>query len=348
MTEQINYGVIAFFIYCFIGWIWESSLISMRKKRFINRGFLHGPWLPIYGFGAFCILVTTGPVRSSLPLTFLVGMISASLLEYFTGAAMEKLFHTRYWDYSNSRFNLNGHICLEVSLGWGICASVLTTCIHPHLEKLISHIPTTSAQIASMLLVILFASDVTESVHEAKDTRALLASLSQSRHKLIDIEEKLRVIGTQIMSGKRRTSFSAPFMPYASLPAGHLKCSKQHLVSRLNERRNIKAEILKKLYAKCEDYIHCIDEKLSGVLPASERKRLTSLRDSLMEITLSIHTSELEMASRRTKDILRVLSHLSRNPSAVSKLHSAAFEELTSLLKYNLHRPKNSKRRRKK
>ena len=92
----------------------------MKKGRWVNRGFLNGPFLPIYGFGAVTILISTMSVRDSVPLIFLLGMLGATVLEYVTGACMERMFHVRYWDYSNQKLNLNGHICLTSSLAWGI------------------------------------------------------------------------------------------------------------------------------------------------------------------------------------------------------------------------------------
>lgn len=107
----------------------------------MNRGFLNGPFLPIYGFGAIAILWATLPVRNSIALIYLFGMLSATILEYVTGAAMERLFRVRYWDYSKHKFNLNGHICLGVSLGWGLFAVFLVKGIHLPIESLILQIP---------------------------------------------------------------------------------------------------------------------------------------------------------------------------------------------------------------
>ncbi len=92
-TYSTMQWILFFYIYCFIGWIWETSYVSIRTKHFTNRGFMHGPFLPIYGTGAIVILLATIPVKSIIPLVFLFGMIAATLLEFFTGAAMLKLFH---------------------------------------------------------------------------------------------------------------------------------------------------------------------------------------------------------------------------------------------------------------
>ena len=111
--------VLLFFFYCFCGWVWESCYVSICQRRWVNRGFLNGPLLPIYGFGAIIILFATLPVEDNLYLVWLFGMLAATALEYVTGAAMEALFKVRYWDYSKHRFQLNGHICLSSSIAWG-------------------------------------------------------------------------------------------------------------------------------------------------------------------------------------------------------------------------------------
>ena len=109
-----------FFLYSFLGWIWESGYVSLREKRWMNRGFLNGPLLPIYGFGAVFILLFTLPVAANPLLVFLMGMAGATLMEYVTGSFLENTFHVRYWDYSMYRWNLHGHICLTASLFWGL------------------------------------------------------------------------------------------------------------------------------------------------------------------------------------------------------------------------------------
>ena len=108
-----------FFTYCFLGWIIESTWVSLHQKRFVNRGFLRGPFIPIYGCGAMTLVLVGTPLLKWPVAVFFGGMISASILEYFTGAAMEAIFKVRYWDYSDKPLNLNGHICAFTSVCWG-------------------------------------------------------------------------------------------------------------------------------------------------------------------------------------------------------------------------------------
>jgi len=124
-----------FFTYSVLGWIRESLYVSTKEHQWINRGFLYGPWLPIYGFGAIIILFLTLPVRKNLIWIFLLGMTGATVLEYVTGDVMERLFHVRYWDYSKQPLNVNGHICLGVSLAWGVFSILLVHFLHSPVEQ---------------------------------------------------------------------------------------------------------------------------------------------------------------------------------------------------------------------
>ena len=98
--------VLLFFFYCFCGWVWESCYVSLCQRHWVNRGFLHGPLLPIYGSGAILILLATIPVAEDLRLVWLFGMLAATALEYVTGDVMERIFKVRYWDYSNQKFQI--------------------------------------------------------------------------------------------------------------------------------------------------------------------------------------------------------------------------------------------------
>ena len=120
-----------FFFYSFVGWIWESSYVSILTKRLTNRGFLTGPMLPIYGIGAVVMLCATYPVQSSDVGIFLLGLIAATMLEYVTGVVMEALFQVRYWDYSDKKFNIQGHILPKLLACMGCFYTSLIRVVHP-------------------------------------------------------------------------------------------------------------------------------------------------------------------------------------------------------------------------
>lgn len=179
MVYSQSQWLLFFFSYCFLGWLWESCYVSAKKGEWINRGFLRGPIVPIYGFGAVIVLWLTLPVSSNLFLVFLLGMTGATALEYLTGAAMERLLHVRYWDYSNRRFNLKGYICLECSLAWGAFSVFLVRLLHPFVENLVLQIPAVWSDLFSLLCVICFAADATRSFQSAMDLKVLLEGIEE-------------------------------------------------------------------------------------------------------------------------------------------------------------------------
>lgn len=98
-----------FYFYCFVGWCIESTYVSVHQKRLVNRGFMRGPFLPLYGSGGIMMLVVSMPFQEHLILVYIAGCIGATILEYVTGVTMEALFKVRYWDYSDKKFNFQGH-----------------------------------------------------------------------------------------------------------------------------------------------------------------------------------------------------------------------------------------------
>lgn len=160
---EYRYFFIWFIIYAFIGWIYETTYCSIKERKFVNRGFLYGPVIPIYGVGAMVIILVLGEVKNIVVL-FLSSMVVNSIIEYFTSWAMEKLFNARWWDYSRYPFNINGRICLYGALVFGVLSVLLIDFINPFVVRLTSHLSYTAIYIISALLGILFISDLTLTV----------------------------------------------------------------------------------------------------------------------------------------------------------------------------------------
>lgn len=167
MQYSLTQWLLFFFLYCFLGWIWECLYVSAHEKKWINRGFLYGPLIPIYGFGAIIVILITLSVRDSIPMIFIAGVSCSTALEYGTGVVMQKLFHRRYWDYNRNRFNLNGYVCPLCSLGWGLLSVVQIKVLHPFFESVILEIPVAAASFLSMILFAIYATDTALSVQSA-------------------------------------------------------------------------------------------------------------------------------------------------------------------------------------
>ena len=148
-----------FIIYSFIGWLMEFVLKSKDEHKFVNRGFLIGPICPIYGFGVLLIILLVGNSKSDLLAVFLKSILVCSVLEYFTSYFMEKLFHARWWDYSKNKYNINGRICLETMLPFGILSTIVIYVVHPLVIKFVSLFSNTLLIILTILFGILFIVD---------------------------------------------------------------------------------------------------------------------------------------------------------------------------------------------
>lgn len=182
-----------FFFYCLVGWVWETTYCSICDKHFENRGFMHGPYLPIYGSGAIVMLFVTIPVRGNYVLSYLFGMLAATLLEYVTGVVMEALFKVRYWDYSCQKFNFQGHICLKSSIAWGFFTLLLTYIIHQPVEKLCFMIPSDVLNRIVAFVAVIMAADFALSVKAAISLRDVLIKMEEAKKELELLQKRLDV-----------------------------------------------------------------------------------------------------------------------------------------------------------
>lgn len=162
--KAIYVYILLFFLYSFFGWILEVSCKLVSEKKFINRGFLIGPYCPIYGFGA--ILMST-LLRKYLndPFTlFIMTILLCSVLEYFTSYCLEKIFKTRWWDYSTKRFQINGRICLETMIPFGMMGLFLMYVSNPFFMLYIQRLSNTILFILSGFLFLIMIIDACFSI----------------------------------------------------------------------------------------------------------------------------------------------------------------------------------------
>lgn len=161
---ELLYAYTYFIVYAFLGWICEDIYCGIGKRKFINRGFLYGPYCPIYGFGALLVIYPLLMVSKHPIVVFIFGMVLTSILEYITSFVMEKLFATRWWDYSTYPFNINGRICLQNSLLFGLMALVVVYGLHPIVSRFVERIPLGFLVIFLIMFTIFFVIDIVNTV----------------------------------------------------------------------------------------------------------------------------------------------------------------------------------------
>lgn len=148
-----------FIIYSFIGWIMEIIFTLYKDKALVNRGFLIGPYCPIYGSGCILIILLLKRYLDDPVVLFIMSMVICSILEYVTSFLMEKLFKARWWDYSDRKFNINGRICLETLIPFGLLGCLLMYVINPFISGLLLKIPTNVLNALAIIMLIIFVID---------------------------------------------------------------------------------------------------------------------------------------------------------------------------------------------
>ena len=159
MSDKITIYFLLFMTYSFLGWFMEVVITFIEDKKFVNRGFLIGPYCPIYGQGVLGILFLIGKNTNDALGVFLKSILICSLLEYFTSYLMEKVFKARWWDYSNRKFNINGRICLETMIPFGILGTLCFYVVNPFLMNVISSINKTVRLVLTIILGSIYILD---------------------------------------------------------------------------------------------------------------------------------------------------------------------------------------------
>lgn len=187
MVNTVLLYILFFFFYSAAGWLGESIYCSVPARKWINRGFLTGPMCPIYGSGALLFAICLGRFSqlkfyadlggTKILLTpifvFFLGALLADILEFLTSIIMEKIFHARWWDYSNKKFNIQGRICLTHTIYWGIAAVVFLYLIHPFVSGLFEAVPIFERNAVCVLVLVIFFIDLIRTVGKAADFRKM-------------------------------------------------------------------------------------------------------------------------------------------------------------------------------
>lgn len=149
-----------FATYSFLGWVCESIYCSILDKKIVNRGFLNGPVCPVYGVGALAVIFLLNKYKGNVLTLFVMGVIVTSIIEYLTSVILEVAFQTRWWDYSNHKFNIHGRVCLLNSILFGIMSVVLVEIIHTEVVKIVTHIPKVINIIVACIIIVVMIADL--------------------------------------------------------------------------------------------------------------------------------------------------------------------------------------------
>ena len=324
--------IIFFLIYGFAGWVYEEIFYLITEKQLVNRGFIHGPILPIYGAGAIIILFAVMPVSSNPVLVCLVGGFTATVLEYLTGEAMLALFHVRYWDYTGLFLNIKGHICFRATLTWCIASMLLVYAVHFPLAAFLNTIDTRFVYAAAHIGALCFAADFAISFREALDLRAVLDKLTAENEELARLVAEFEKGIDEAEAQLKRAKAEIKAEIKADAERRHAEINER--LNRLEELRQSAKTEFERLKFNAEGDIEqllLIAELKTKKLKTDTENDLEYLKQQVERQYLYIHT---RLHRRRNdRSFMRIRAIMRRNRIASRDKYQKALEQLKNNFK---------------
>ena len=249
MENQFFSMLTYFIIYSILGWILESVFRSICERKLINTGFLKGPFCPIYGVGALIMILLLSRFENDIILLFVISFFTLTFWEYVVGIFLEKAFNTKYWDYSDNKFNIQGRICLNNSIYWGILGVLFIKYIHPFISgKIDLIIDNEYFMVVIYLITAIMLVDAINSVIKVKNISVTLEKIDKLNEQIKEKLEELKNI--EFEDGKTAIMLSL-----------------QKIVDDLNKRKNV---VMRRLYKRVR--------RLKKAFPAIDSKEIAELK----------------------------------------------------------------------
>ncbi len=235
----------------------ESIFRSIMEKKIINTGFLKGPICPIYGIGAIIMFTFLQSLENNIVLLFLASIIILTLWEYIVGVMLEKIFHTRYWDYSDHKFNIQGRICLSNSIYWGVLGVVFVKYIHPNIQNLVQKVDIKLLYFIVTILMVVFIVDMITSIVKIKNIKSTLEKIEELNKEIREKIKEIKILPKEIQEKEKLIASE----------------KLQKLVEDLKKRRN---RTIKHLYKNVY--------RLKKAFPAIDTKEIREILNKKVEI----------------------------------------------------------------
>ncbi len=272
---QTFYDVVwIFIIYAFIGWCSEVAYAALERGIFVNRGFLNGPYCPIYGVGVLIVVVVLTPLKGNLLLLYAGSFLLTSVLEFITGFVMEKAFHNKWWDYSDKPFNIMGYVCLKFSILWGFACSFIMLVIHPIIFGFIRMIPHVVGVILIMIIMVCFAVDLFVTV-------STIIKFNKRLKLMNEIAAKLKVVSNEIGENVYENVMNA--------------------LERKEEFKDTHTELLDELEEKKENISNTLQETKEKLSEAAEKAKLKKEQEELLNKYRQLYEKKNLISSRLMK-----------------------------------------------
>ncbi len=313
MQFHFNSWLVYFYFYCIFGWVFESTYVSLRTHKLTNRGFMKGPWLPLYGSGAILVLLVTLPYADHPVGVYFAGMIAATILEYVTGVVMVKLFKVRYWDYSYKKIQFQGHICLSSSLAWGGLSLLMVYVIHPPIVKFIDMWNENVVNILTFIVTICMAYDFANAFREAMDLRALIIQAEELKKRMEEVVAEKREAFAETVEERREQ-----FAQSVAESKEQLAESRERLAESLEERKEKFAETVSETRERIAESVAESKEQLA-VRQQQWEKETAERQQRREEQAAERKEKRQETAAARKERIERSLAELTNASENLKK-----------------------------
>lgn len=269
---EINFGnlLACFILYSFCGWLLESVYKTVLQKKLVNSGFLNGPFCPIYGIGALIMILVLGEFKNNIILLFFMSFIILSIWEYIVGFLLEKIFKTKYWDYSNVKFNIHGRVCLKNSIYWAILGVLFIDIINPLINKELNLIDEKIIIYSSLVISILIVIDCIISVISIIQIDNALKYIEELNEQIKDKLEEVKIITKTIDKSKG---------------------SIQSIIDGLNKKRE---KFIRKLYRRIY--------RLKKAFPTMKSDKITEILNHKLDIKNRVKRNK-EIIKNTKKDL---------------------------------------------
>ena len=313
MQFHFNSWLVYFYFYCIFGWVFESTYVSLRTHKLTNRGFMKGPWLPLYGSGAILVLLVTLPYADHPVGVYFAGMIAATILEYITGVVMVKLFKVRYWDYSYKKIQFQGHICLSSSLAWGGLSLLMVYVIHPPIVKFIDMWNENVVNILTFIVTICMAYDFANAFREAMDLRALIIQAEELKKRMEEVVAEKREAFAETVEERREQ-----FAQSVAESKEQLAESRERLAESLDERKEKFAETVSETRERIAESV--VESKEQMAARQQQREEEAALRQLRREEQAAERKEKRQETSAARKErIERSLAELTNASESIRK-----------------------------
>ncbi len=271
-----------FFIYSFLGWCTEVAYATVKERRFVNRGFLNGPWCPIYGVGVSAVVILLDGFRDSLLLLYLSSLVLVTLIEGMTGVIMDKIFHHKWWDYTGLPLNIGGYVCLPFSIAWGAACVVIVKGIHPLIERLVGFLPEAAVAALLCVLTVCLAADVAVTTAGILKLNRRLDMLERIGAELHEISDRMGAnIHENVMDAMEKAEALEDVAQARKEKLDALSGEARERLDLLSGETRERYDMLRQLYAELTGATLQASRRLVRAFPRMESRRHKELLDEL-------------------------------------------------------------------